>query len=205
MTSQSPGYHGYRFPPEISQSRRLALSPLWSQLPRCGGSVGSARRHGHRRDDSAVVSDLRAVVCANAAAPPRANGRHVVSGRTVRHDPRAAAVSLAGRRRGRRRDQHPCAVPARFFRKLLKRQGSVPRRLITDKLRSYASAIELKSPISRRASASARCGASSRPPRCNASRPCPASYRISSGWADSCSGRLTTGCYEGKRSGSGMP
>lgn len=28
----------------------------------------------------------------------------------------------------------------RFFRKLLKRQGAVPRRLITDKLRSYASA-----------------------------------------------------------------
>ena len=28
----------------------------------------------------------------------------------------------------------------RFFRKLLKRQGSVPRRLITDKLRSYAAA-----------------------------------------------------------------
>jgi putative transposase len=29
---------------------------------------------------------------------------------------------------------------ARFFRKLLKGQGSVPRRLITDKLRSYAAA-----------------------------------------------------------------
>jgi putative transposase len=36
-----------------------------------------------------------------------------------------------------RRDRH---AAARFFRKLLKRQGSVPRRLITDKLRSYVSA-----------------------------------------------------------------
>ena len=36
-----------------------------------------------------------------------------------------------------RRDRH---AATRFFRKLLKRQRSVPRRLITDKLRSYASA-----------------------------------------------------------------
>jgi putative transposase len=36
-----------------------------------------------------------------------------------------------------RRDRR---AATRFFRKLLKRQGSVPRCLITDKLRSYASA-----------------------------------------------------------------
>ena len=36
-----------------------------------------------------------------------------------------------------KRDRH---AAARFFRKLLKGQGSVPRRLITDKLRSYAAA-----------------------------------------------------------------
>jgi putative transposase len=36
-----------------------------------------------------------------------------------------------------RRDRR---AATRFFRKLLKRQASVPRRLITDKLRSYASA-----------------------------------------------------------------
>ena len=33
-----------------------------------------------------------------------------------------------------------CRAAVRFFRKLLKRQGCVPRRLITDKLRSYAAA-----------------------------------------------------------------
>jgi putative transposase len=36
-----------------------------------------------------------------------------------------------------KRDRH---AAARFFRKLLKGQGAVPRRLITDKLRSYAAA-----------------------------------------------------------------
>jgi putative transposase len=36
-----------------------------------------------------------------------------------------------------RRDRR---AATRFFRKLLKRQGSVPRRLITDKLRSYTAA-----------------------------------------------------------------
>jgi putative transposase len=36
-----------------------------------------------------------------------------------------------------RRDRR---AATRFFRKLLKHQGSVPRRLITDKLRSYAAA-----------------------------------------------------------------
>jgi putative transposase len=36
-----------------------------------------------------------------------------------------------------RRDRH---AAARFFRKLLKGQGREPRRLITDKLRSYAAA-----------------------------------------------------------------
>jgi putative transposase len=36
-----------------------------------------------------------------------------------------------------RRDRR---AATRFFRKLLKRQGSVPRRLITDKLRSYSAA-----------------------------------------------------------------
>ena len=35
---------------------------------------------------------------------------------------------------------------ARFFRKLLKRQGCVPRRLITDKLRSYSAACRVAMP-----------------------------------------------------------
>ena len=83
-----------------------------------------------------------------AAAPPsaRAAGRHLVSGRIVRN--------IRGRRQylwravdqdgdvldilvQPRRDRQ---AAARFFRKLLKGQGREPRRLITDKLRSYAAA-----------------------------------------------------------------
>jgi DDE superfamily endonuclease len=45
-----------------------------------------------------------------------------------------------------RRDQH---AAERFFRKLLKGQGCVPRRLITDKLRSYSMAHGLVMPLSR--------------------------------------------------------
>src|SRR5713101_5860469 len=109
-----------------------------------------------------------------------------------------------------RRDRR---AAARFFRKLLKRQGSVPRRLITDKLRSYAAARRAVMPsvvhataqyANNRAEVShqptrqreRQMRASSRPPRCNASRPCTASYRISSGWADIWCGRLTTACCE---------
>ena len=80
----------------------------------------------------------------------------------------------------------------RFFRKLLKNQRCVPRRLITDKLRSYPAARRIvmpsvvhdtdryantapKSRINRLGNANARCAASSQPPICNASRPSMAS------------------------------
>ena len=77
-----------------------------------------------------------------------------------------------------RRDRH---AAERFFRKLLKGQGRAPRRLITDKLRSYAAAhgrimpavvhsttqtktIGPNSRINQPANASARCDGSN-PPR----------------------------------------
>ncbi len=97
----------------------------------------------------------------------------------------------------------------RFFLKLLKRQGCEPRRLITDKLRSYSAAhrivmpsvvtilgstktAERRSRINRRASASGRCAGSNRPLICNGSHRCTASSRICSGSAVTCSGQLTT-------------
>ena len=55
-----------------------------------------------------------------------------------------------------------------------------------------------------RPAGSARCGASSRLPTSNASHLCMGSCRISSGWADICSGRLTTGYCERGRSSFGM-
>ena len=92
------------------------------------------------------MSDVRAQLRSSVAAPQRPDGRHLASGRGVREVPRPAAVSVAGvdeagdvidilvqSRRNRR-------AAIRFFRKLLKGQGCVPRRLITDKLRSYPAA-----------------------------------------------------------------
>jgi len=94
-----------------------------------------------------------------------------------------------------RRDRH---AATHFFRKLLKRQGSVPRRLVTGKLRSHAAARRAVMPsvvhltdqyANNRADVShqptrqreRQMRRFSRPPRCNASRPCTASSRISSG------------------------
>ena len=98
----------------------------------------------------------------------------------------------------------------RFFRKLLKRQGREPRRLITDKLRSYSAAHRTVMPSvihstqqhekqSRGSLASINppAGAADaqvqvRPPICNGSPRCTASSRISSGSDVTCSGQLTT-------------
>ena len=46
------------FPASNHQSRRLVVSPVRAQLPRCGGSARPARCHGYLRDDSAVVLRL---------------------------------------------------------------------------------------------------------------------------------------------------
>ena len=96
-----------------------------------------------------------------------------------------------------------------FFRKLLKRQGREPRRLITDKLRSYSAAHRTvmpsvvhitrqyennrrKSRINRPASGNARCAGSSPLPICSVLHRCTASSRISSESADICSALFTT-------------
>ena len=115
-----------------------------------------------------------------------------------------------------RRNRH---AAVRFFRKLLKNQRHVPRRLITDKLRSYSAAcrtvmpsvlhctdqfstriIEPKSPINRPDSVSARCGVSRRPLSSNGSRRFTVSCRICSESVDTSCGRLTTVCSAPARS-----
>ena len=97
------------------------------------------------------------------------------------------------------------------YQKLLTEQGCEPRRLVTDKLRSYSAALRTVMPsvvhctdqyANNRAeishqppgSASARCGASNPPPTCSGSCPCTASCRISFEWVDICYGPSTTGC-----------
>ena len=109
----------------------------------------------------------------------------------------------------------------RFFRKLLKGQGCVPRRLITDKLRSYPAARRVVMPSVVHCTdryANNRAEVSHQPTRQRerqmrgfksaahlqrfASNT--ASYRISFGWADTSCGRFITACSERGRSSNGM-
>ena len=99
-----------------------------------------------------MVFEVRARLCAEVAAPSGSPGRQLASGRAVRQDPGAAAVSVAAVDEDG--DTIDILVPSRrnrlaalrFFRKLLKRQGCVPRRLIADKLRSYPAACRTMMP-----------------------------------------------------------
>jgi transposase-like protein len=94
----------------------------------------------------------------------------------------------------------------RFFRKLFKGQGCAPRRLITDKLRSYPAACRTvipsvvhctdrsgpKSLTKQPDSRNARCAASSPPGTRNGFSRCTDPCRISFEWADICSAPCTT-------------
>ena len=108
----------------------------------------------------------------------------------------------------------------RFFRKLLKTQGAIPRCLITDKLPSYHAACRTLSPsvlhctarmrtiaskclINRPATASARCAVSHRSRTFNASRRSTASSRISSASAGTSYEPLITARSAPERSPSG--
>ncbi len=109
----------------------------------------------------------------------------------------------------------------RFFRKLLKGQGREPRRLITDKLRSYSAAHRTVMPLvihSTRQYENNRAEVSHQPTRQRERQMrrfksaahvqrfvfVAASYRISSGWAAICCGQLSIGCSERRRSSCGM-
>lgn len=92
-----------------------------------------ARHRRRLRNDSAVVSHIRAGVCAHAAAPAGTVGRHVVPGRAVHHHARAPAVLVARGRSRWRRDRHPRATPARSRR----RRALLPE--VVKRPRPYAS------------------------------------------------------------------
>ena len=94
-----------------------------------------------------MVSHVRPRVCQTAPAPAWAplgdtwhldelfvtlNGCQQYLWRAVDEDGDVLDILVQSRRNRR--------AAVRFFRKLLKRQGRVPRRLITDKLRSYPAA-----------------------------------------------------------------
>ena len=146
MTSQAPNYHGYRFPPEIISHavwlyHRFCLSFRDAEdlLAQRGITVtyetirqwchafgpDCARRLRHRRGrlgDTWYLDELFVNI----------QGRRQYLWRAVDQDGDVIDILVQSRRnRG---------AATRFFRKLLKTQGCVPRRLITDKLGSYAAA-----------------------------------------------------------------
>ena len=144
MTSQLPSYHGYRFPREIISHavwlyHRFGLSfrdaedllaqraitvtyETIRQWCRTFGPVYARTLRRGRMGDTWHLDEL----FVNIQGRPQYLWRAVDEAGDV-------LDILVQSRRNRR-------AAIRFFRKLLKRQGCVPRRLITDKLRSYAAA-----------------------------------------------------------------
>jgi putative transposase len=146
MTSRPPSYHGYRFPPEIIGHavwlyHRFCLSfrdaedllaqrgvtVTYETIRQWCRTFGPAyartlRRRRGRMGDTWYLDELFVNI----------QGRQQYLWRAVDEDGDVIDVLVQSRRDRR--------AATRFFRKLLKRQGSVPRRLITDKLRSYAAA-----------------------------------------------------------------
>jgi putative transposase len=146
MTRQPPSYHGYRFPPEIISHavwlyHRFCLSfrdaedllaqrgvtVTYETIRQWCRTFGPAyartlRRRRGPMGDTWYLDELFVNI----------QGRQQYLWRAVDEDGDVIDILVQSRRDRR--------AATRFFRKLLKRQGSVPRRLITDKLRSYAAA-----------------------------------------------------------------
>ncbi len=146
MTSQPSSYRGYRFPSDIISHAvwlyyRFSVSfrDVEDLLAERGVTVtyeairqwcrkfglDHARRLRHRRGrqgDTWYLDELFLQI----------QGRRQYLWRAVDEDGDVLDILVQSRRDGR--------AALRFFRKLLKGQGCVPRRLVTDKLRSYPAA-----------------------------------------------------------------
>ena len=146
MPSQTPNYHGYRFPPEIISHavwlyHRFCLSFRDAEdlLAQRGVIVAyetirhwchafgpdyarRLRRGRGRMGDTWSLDELFVNI----------QGRRQYLWRAVDQDGDLIDILVQSRR-----DRH---AATRFFRQLLKGQGREPRRLITDTLRSYAAA-----------------------------------------------------------------
>ena len=152
MTSPAPSYHGYRFPPSIIAHAvwlyfRFSLSfrdvedllaqrgitVIYETVRRWCRTFGRAyarrlRQRRGRLGDTWHLDELFVTL----------NGRQQYLWRAVDEDGDVLDILVQSRRNRR--------AAVRFFRKLLKRQGCLPRRLITDKLRSYPAAHRLVMP-----------------------------------------------------------
>ena len=91
--------------------------------------------------------EIRPGICAADSTSAATTDRTMALGRDGRGDPGKAVLSLACRGQRRRSLGFPDSVPQEHegrdsvMRKLLKKQGFAPSTIVTDKLRSYGSAI----------------------------------------------------------------
>ena len=146
MRSQPASYHGYRFPPDIISHavwlyHRFCLSFRDAEdlLAQRGVTVTyetirqwcqrfgpvyarRLRRRRGRLGDTWHLDEVFVTI----------QGRHQYLWRAVDEDGDVLDILVQSHRNRR--------AAVRFFRKLLKTQGRIPRRLITDQLRSYAAA-----------------------------------------------------------------
>ena len=146
MTGPSPSYRGYRFPPEIISHavwlyHRFCLSfrDVEDLLAQRGVTVSyetirhwcqtfgldyarQLRRRRGRLGDTWYLDEVFVTF----------HGRRHSLWRAVDQDGDVLDILVQSRRDRR--------AAARFFRKVLKGQGRSPRRLVTDKLRSYSAA-----------------------------------------------------------------
>ncbi len=147
MRNDTPSYHGYRFPPEIISHaiwlyHRFCMSfrDVEDLLAQRGITVsyeairlwcikfgpeharGLKRRQG-RLGDTWHLNEVFVTI----------QGQRQYLWRAVDQDGDVIDILIQSRRDRR--------AAKRFFRKLLKGQGSVLRRLVTDKLRSYPAAL----------------------------------------------------------------
>ena len=152
-------------------------------------------------------------MCGESPSFVRIQGRRRYLWRAVDQDGDVIDV-LVHSRRDRR-------AATRFFRKLLKVQGRTPRRLVTDKLRSYAAAHRTVMPSivhSTPQYENNRAEVSHQPTRqregqmrrfksvghAGRSYRCTVPCRICFGSVDTCCWRLITACFEHWRSSNGM-
>ena len=146
MKAKTPSYHGYRFPPEIISHSvwlyyRFCLSfrDVEDLLAKRGVIVSyetirqwsrkfgaeyarKLKRRAGRLGDTWHLDELFVTI----------QGERQYLWRAVDQDGDVLDILVQPRRNRR--------AAERFFRKLLKGQGSEPRRLVTDKLRSYSAA-----------------------------------------------------------------
>ena len=152
MRSQSVSYHGYRFPPDIISHavwlyHRFCLSfrDVEDLLAQRGVTVTyetirqwcqrfgpvyarRLRRRRGRMGDTWHLDEVFVTI----------QGRRQYLWRAVDEDGDVLDILVQSHRNRR--------AGVRFFRTLLKAQGRVPRRLITDQLRSYAAAARIVMP-----------------------------------------------------------